>query len=108
MVYLGVEAAPRGPWADWERLTVWVCDLMRRTLRRCDLISRLGRAELAVLLVSEGPLAGAVERLKLAIAEGGAGAHVRIGFTAYEPEHVATLDELLDAARRNAQPVLAS
>ena len=108
VVYLGVEAAPRGPWSDWDRLIVWVCDLMRRTLRRCDLISRLGRAELAVLLVSEGPLAGAVERLKHAIAEGGAGAHVRIGFTAYEPEHVATLDELLDAARRNAQPVLAS
>jgi two-component system, cell cycle response regulator len=106
VVYLGVDAAPRGPWTDWDRLVAWVCDVMRQTLRRCDLVSRLSRGELAVLLVSEGPLAGAVERLKLAIAEGGAGNYVRIGFTAYEPEHVATLDELLDAARRRAQPVL--
>ena len=108
VVYLGVEAAPRGPWSDWERLVAWVCDIMRRTLRRCDLISRLGRGELAVLLVSDGPLAGAIDRLKRAITEGGAGAQVRIGFTAYEPEHVATLDELLDSARSTAQPILAS
>lgn len=106
VVYLGVEAAPRGPWADYDRLVVWVCDVMRQTLRRCDLISRLGRGELAVLLVGEGPLVGGAERLKKAIADGGAGTHVRIGFSAYEPEHVATLDELLDAARRGAQPVL--
>ena len=108
VVYLGIDAAPRGPWADWDRLVVWVCDVMRRTLRRCDLISRLGRGELAVLLVSAGPLAGAIDRLKRAIAEGGAGTHVRIGFSAYEPEQVATLDELLDSARRSAQPVLAT
>ena len=108
VVYLGVDAAPRGPWADYDRLVVWVCDVMRQTLRRCDLISRLGRGELAVLLVGEGPLVGGAERLKKAIADGGAGTHVRIGFSAYEPEHVATLDELLDAARRGAQPVLTS
>jgi CheY-like chemotaxis protein len=106
VVYLGVDAAPRGPWADWDRLVAWVCDAMRRTLRRCDLISRLGRGELAVLLVSEGPLSGAIERLKVTITEGGAGTHVRIGFSAYEPEQVGTLDELLDSARRSAQPVL--
>jgi len=81
---------------------------MQHTLRRCDLISRLGRGELAVLLVSDGPIAGGIERLKRAITDGGAGTHVRIGFSAYEPEQVATLDELLDAARRGAQPVLAS
>ena len=108
VVYLGVDAAPRGPWADWERLVMWVCDVMQHTLRRCDLISRLSRGELAVLLVSDGPIAGAVERLKHAITEGGAGSHVRIGFSAYEPEQIATLDELLDAARRGAHPVLTS
>jgi two-component system cell cycle response regulator len=108
VVYLAVEAAPRGRWADWDRLVIWVCDVMRQTLRRCDLISRLGRGELAVLLIGEGPLVGGAERLKKAIADGGAGTHVRIGFSAYEPEHVATLDELLDAARRGAQPVLTS
>lgn len=106
VVFVGVDAAPRGPWADWDRLVVWVCDAMRGTLRRCDLISRLGRGELAVLLVGEGPLTGAVERLKRVISEGGAGTHVRIGLADYEPEQLAVLDELLDAARRNAQPVL--
>jgi len=108
VVYIGVDAAPRGPWADWERLVIWVCDIMQHTLRRCDLISRIGRGDLAVLLVSEGPIGGAVERLKQAITDGGAGTHVRIGFSAYDPDQVATLDELLDAARRGAHPVLAS
>ena len=107
VVYLGVDAAPRGPWADWDRLVTWLCDLMSATLRRCDLISRLGRGELAVVLVSEGPLQGGVERLKSAIIAGGAGVHVRIGFAAFEPELLTTLDELLSAARRNAQAVLA-
>jgi len=106
IVYLGIDAASRGPWADWDRLVAWVCDVMRHTLRRCDLISRLGRGELAVLLVSEGPLGRAVERLKQAITDGGAGAQVRIGFVTYEPEQIATLDELLAAARRSATPVL--
>jgi len=108
VVYLGVDAASRGPWADWDRLVTWVCDVMQHTLRRCDLISRLSRGELAVLLVSDGPIAGAIERLRQAITDGGAGTHVRIGFSAYEPEQIATLDELLDAARRGAHPVLAS
>jgi CheY-like chemotaxis protein len=107
VVYIGVEAAPRGPWADWDRLLVWVCDVMRRTLRRCDLISRLGRGEFAVLLVSEGMVAGGAERLKRAISDAGAAAHVRIGVSTYEPEQLATLDELLDSARRSAQPVFA-
>lgn len=106
VIYLGVDAAPRAPWADRDRLVVRVCDVMRGTLRRCDLISRVGRGELAVLLVSDGPLAGGVERLKRAVAEAGTGSHVRIGSSAYEPEQVATLDELLDCARRSAQPVL--
>ena len=108
VIYLGVDAASRGPWADWDRLLVWVCDLMRRTLRRCDLISRLSRGELAVLLVSEGTLAGGVERLKQSIIDGGAGPHVRIGFSLYEPEQQSTLDELLSSARRRAQAVLTS
>ena len=106
VVYLGIDAAPRGPWADWDRLVAWVCDVLRHTLRRCDLVSRLARGELAVLLVSEGPLSPAVDRLKVAISAGGAGTHVRIGFSVSDPEQVATLDELLAAARRNAQPVL--
>jgi two-component system, cell cycle response regulator len=106
VVFLGVEAAPRGPWADWERLVVWMCDLLRHTLRRCDLLSRIGQRELAVLLVSEGPLGGAIDRLKEAITDGGAGALVRVGFAAYEPEDRTTLDRLLEDARRSAHAVL--
>ena len=108
VVYLGVDAAGRGPWADWDRLVTWICDLMGSTLRRCDLISRLGRGELAVLLVSEGPLEGGVDRLKAAIIDGGAGPHVRIGFAAFDPDQLSTLDELLTSARRAAQAVLLS
>jgi hypothetical protein len=81
---------------------------MTRTLRRCDLISRLGRGELAVLLVSEGPIAGGLERLKQAITDGGAGEYVRIGFSLYDPEQVATLDELLASARHSARPLVNS
>ncbi len=107
VLYIGVETATKGPWADWDRLVLSVCNIMRHTLRRCDLISRLGRGELAVLLVSEGPIAGAIDRLKQAITDGGAGALVRIGLSTYEPHQVATLDELLGEARLGAQPVLA-
>jgi CheY-like chemotaxis protein len=106
VIYLGVDVAPPGQWVDRDRVVVRVCDVMRGTLRRCDLISRLGRGDLAVLLVGEGPLTGGIDRLKRALAEAGTGSHLRIGSCAYEPEQVATLDQLLDSARRSAQPVL--
>lgn len=75
-VVLSIEVAPRGEWKDRERLLLWVCDVLERTLRRCDVLSRIGPAELSVVLVGDGPLAGAVDRLSLPIAEGGACAHV--------------------------------
>jgi CheY-like chemotaxis protein len=105
VVVLSVEPAPRGEWADWERLLIWTCDLLQRTLRRCDVLSRTGRTELSVVLVSDGPLAGAVDRLRDAIAQGGAAAHVKIGFAAYDSDRASTLDELLTQARRDAHPV---
>ena len=105
VVFLGIEAATRGPWADWERLFIWMCDLLQGTLRRCDVLSRIDRSELAVLLVSEGPLGPAVDRLREGITDGGAGAHVRIGYAGYEREQRTTLDELLDDARRSAHAV---
>ncbi|MDQ1505537.1 MAG: hypothetical protein QOD57_3264, partial [Actinomycetota bacterium] len=105
VVVLSVEAAPRGEWADWERLLIWVCDLLERTLRRCDVLSRTGRSELSVVLISDGPLSGAVDRLREAIADGGAAPYVRVGFAAYDSGQAATLDALLAQARRDAHPV---
>ncbi|MDQ1567202.1 MAG: hypothetical protein QOF96_2082 [Actinomycetota bacterium] len=105
VVVLSIEAAPRGEWADWERLLIWVCDLLERTLRRCDVLSRTGRTELSVVLVSDGPLAGAIDRLRDAIAQGGAAPHVKIGFAAYDSDRASTLDDLLTQARRDAHPV---
>jgi two-component system cell cycle response regulator len=105
VVVLSVEPAPRGEWADWERLLIWTCDLLRRTLRRCDVLSRTGRTELSVVLVSDGPLAGAVDRLRDAIAQGGAAPHVKVGFAAYDSDGASTLDDLLTEARRDAHPV---
>jgi DNA-binding response OmpR family regulator len=105
VVFLGIDSASRGPWADWERLMLATCDVLQRTLRRCDLLSRVDRGELAVVLISEGALWPAVERLRSRLADGGMGAHVRIGFAPHDPENT-TLDELLTRARDNAQPVL--
>lgn len=108
LVFLKVKAAPRGRWADWQALLEWVSDLLQRTLRRCDLVSRVGRYELAVLLISEeGHAAPAVTRIEEAIVAGGAGAYVRVGLAVYEREHPAAFDELLDRARAGAHRVLA-
>ncbi|MDQ1507921.1 MAG: hypothetical protein QOD57_5648 [Actinomycetota bacterium] len=106
IAFLEIKAAPRREPADWEQLLLAVGDLLQETLRRCDLISRLPGSELAVLLVSEGPLARAVERLKAALAAAGVAAHVRVGFAAYESNDTATVDALLEQARSNAHAVL--
>lgn len=106
VVLLEIKAASRGEWADWERLLVAVCDLLQGTLRGCDLVSRLPRGELAVLLVSEGPLGGAVDRLKEALADAGVGPHFHVGFAAYDSQNRSTLDHLLEQARSSAHAVL--
>lgn len=107
VIVLVVQAAPRGEWADWERLLVWVSHLLERTLRRCDVLSRTGPTELAAVLVSPAPLDGAVERLRQSISAGGAAAHVRIGFAAHDPANPTNLDALLAEARNDAQPASA-
>lgn len=107
VVLVTVQPATRGQWADQERLLNTVCQAMKQTLRRCDLVSRIDQGELAALVVSEGPLGGAVTRLEQAMVEGGAGFHVRLGFVAYDPQHPLAFDELLEEARSNAHPILA-
>jgi CheY-like chemotaxis protein len=110
-VYFGVtvvtvEATPGGEWADREHLLDWASDLLEATLRGCDLLSHTGRTELAAMLASGSPVGGAVKRLRAAIDERGAGHCVRVGFAAYEWGSGASLDALLERARRDAQPVL--
>lgn len=106
IAFIEIKAAPRREPADWEGLLLTVGDLLQETLRRCDLISRLPGGELAVLLVSEGPLARAVERLKAALADADVAAQVRVGFAAYDSNETATVDALLQQARSNAHAVL--
>lgn len=106
IAFLEIKGAPGREPADWEGLLLTVGDLLQETLRRCDLIFRLPGGELAVLLVSEGPLARAVERLKVALTDAGVAAQVRIGLAAYDSNDTATVDALLEQARSNAHPVL--
>jgi GGDEF domain-containing protein len=80
-------------------------EALREALRRCDVVSRLGPSELAVLLVSAGPLSGALGRLEDALSRVAAGAHVRIGFAGYDRRDPATHDDLLQQARLAAHRI---
>jgi DNA-binding response OmpR family regulator len=102
---VGLSPAPRGEFADIDRLLAATSDALREALRRCDVVSRLGPAELAVLLVSDGPLGGAAHRAEVALAGVAAGAHVRIGFAGYDRRNPTTIDHLLHQARTAAHPV---
>lgn len=106
VVFVALSAAPSGRWGDWERLLLEVRDVLQQTVRRCDLLSHVARGELAILLISDGPLAPAVTRLEHALAERGIGPFVRIGFVAHDPDHRLGLDDLLAQARNSAHPVL--
>jgi ActR/RegA family two-component response regulator len=106
VVFVALSAASSGRWGDWERLLLEVRDVLVQTVRRCDLLSHVARGELAILLISEGPLAPAVARLEHALADRGIGPFVRIGFVAHDPNHRLALDDLLARARDSAHPVL--
>jgi DNA-binding response OmpR family regulator len=105
IAFVEVQTDPRRELADREHLLLTVGDVLQTTLRRCDLVSRLPGEELAVLLVSEGPLGRAVDRLTDALAGAGLRAKVRVGFAAYDAEDRSTVDMLLEQARSNAHPV---
>jgi GGDEF domain-containing protein len=104
-LFVGLLTAPRGEFADIDRLLEATAVVLREALRRCDVVSRLGPAELAVLLVSHGPLAGGVRRAEDALSAVAAGAHVRIGFAGYDRRNPTTIDHLLHQARTAAHPV---
>jgi PleD family two-component response regulator len=106
VMYLQLKAAPNGRWADWEALLIEVSGALARTLRRCDVLSRIGPMELAVALVSErGDPICAVPRVRKALLEVGAAPYVRMGVALHRPGDARTLDELLDSARAHADPV---
>ncbi len=106
VVFVALSAASSGRWGDWERLLLEVRDVLQQTVRRCDLLSHVARGELAIILISDGPLAPAVTRLELALADRGIGSFVHIGFVAHDPDHRLGLDDLLSQARDSAHPVL--
>jgi len=105
VLFVGLKPALGGEFADLDRLLEATSVALRDALRRCDIVSRLGSAELAVLLVSDGALSGAAARLEDALSRVAAGAHVRIGFAGYDRQNPTTLDHLLHQARVAAHQV---
>jgi PleD family two-component response regulator len=105
LLFVRVQPAARGQWSDWEALLVAVAGVLRQTLRRCDVLSRMGHTELAVVLVSQSPdLSGALTRLEAAIADAGIAAQVQVGLAIHRRAET-TLDELIEEARFGAHPV---
>lgn len=105
LVVLRVEADRRGSRGQRPGL-LEVSEVLRSTLRRADLVCRVGPDELAVVLVSHRPeLGAAVARLEAAVVASGAGPDVRVGFAAYDCEHPVSVDQLIVQARHGARPV---
>jgi CheY-like chemotaxis protein len=108
ILFVRTEVASRGRWSDWEALLVEASGVLHRTVRRCDVLSRIARTELAVILVSDNPnVAGALPRIQAAMEEAGIAHHVQVGFAVHRPNDPETLDEILDRARAGAEPVSA-
>jgi CheY-like chemotaxis protein len=107
VLFVGLDPAPPGTMVDVERLLRAMSGALRQALRRCDVLSGLGPRELAVLLVSDGPLTGALGRLELGLSEVTAGAPARIGFAGYDRRTSGTVDDLLRQARLTTHRILA-
>ena len=99
VLFVGLEPAPRGEFAGIDGLLGAISGVLRETLRRGDVVARLGPSALAVLLVSDGRLAGSVDRLEDCLSRMAVGAHVRIGFAGYDRGSPTTVDHLLQQAR---------
>jgi DNA-binding NarL/FixJ family response regulator len=83
-----------------------LAEILRRTLRRCDVIARVEPNELAVVLVGDrlGPYA-AGSRIGDALAPLSGGAQLRMGEAIYDRHHRQTIQELLAQARNALRPV---
>ena len=107
-VFVGLEPAPSGEFADVDRLLGAISGALRVVLRRSDVVARLAPGELGVLLVSDGPLAGAADRLESALSRAAAVVDVvdvRIGFAGYDSGSPTTIDHLLQQARLSSHRI---
>ncbi len=94
----GLEGAP----ARTEEIT----SVLRRTLRRCDLVARLEADEWAVVLVmQQGDSRRAATRLAEALMAAGAGSRIQLGVATYHPAGSDTIDELIAQARLDLHSV---
>jgi PleD family two-component response regulator len=94
----GLEGTPAG--------TEAIASVLRRTLRRCDLVARLEADEWSVVLVmQQDDTLRAATRMAEAIIATGAGSHVQLGVAIYHPAAPETIDELIAQARRDLHAV---
>ena len=94
----GLEGAPAG--------TEAIASLLRRTLRRCDLVARLEADEWSVVLVMQQNDADrAGTRLAAAIMAAGVDSEVQLGVATYHPATPETIEELIAQARRDLHSV---
>jgi PleD family two-component response regulator len=83
-----------------------VAQILRRTVRRCDVIARVDTGELAVILV--GQRAGAEvanRRVRRALVSLRGGVQLRVGLATFAPEAPQTIQQLLSEARQAFEPV---
>jgi DNA-binding NarL/FixJ family response regulator len=82
--------------------------LLRRTLRRCDVVARLQGSEWAVVLVmQQSDSRRAATRLTEALVAAAAGTRIQLGVASYHPEGSETVDDLIAQARRDMHAVRA-
>lgn len=95
-------AAVEGAPADIEALG----SVLRRTVRRCDLVARVEADEWAVVLVmQQDDSSSAAARMVEAIIAAGVGSQVQLGVATYHPAAPETIDELIAQARRDLHSV---
>ena len=104
LLFLKVErtAAVEGAPADIAALG----SVLRRTVRRCDLVARVEADEWAVVLVMQQDDSSiAAARMIEAIMAAGAGSQVQLGVATYHPAAPETIDELIAQARLHQHSV---
>lgn len=105
VMFLRLDAGPAELGAEPTKIAA-VTGVLRRTVRRCDVVARLDANELAVVLVMQQPdVHEAVGRLTREIVAAGANTAVRMGISSYHPGGRETVRDLVDQARQNLRPV---
>lgn len=105
VIVLHLEPRPGGSPADAARLAM-ITEVLRRSLRRCDVVARLDAHELGVVLVMQQPDSrDAVTRLARELAVVGGDPPVQLGVASYHSGGTETFRELLGQAQRDLQPL---